>query len=175
MKFVDEFRDPKLAKQLVDKIREITTQPWAIMEMCGGQTHAIMHYGIDQLLPDEIELIHGPGCPVCVTPLKQIDKALAIAKMENVIFTSYGDMLRVPGTDGDLFSVRAHGGDVRTVYSPLDALQIAKENPEKEVVFFAIGFETTAPANAMSVVQGESFGGEELFCVGVASVGATGD
>ena len=158
MKFVDEFRDPKLAKQLVDKIHEITTQPWAIMEMCGGQTHAIMHYGIDQLLPDEIELIHGPGCPVCVTPLKQIDKALAIAKMENVIFTSYGDMLRVPGTDGDLFSVRAHGGDVRTVYSPLDALQIAKENPDKEVVFFAIGFETTAPANAMSVVQAKALG-----------------
>lgn len=158
MKYVDEFRDPKLAKQLVEKIRSITTQKWAIMEMCGGQTHAIMHYGIDQLLPDEIELIHGPGCPVCVTPLKQIDKALAIAKRNDVIFCSYGDMLRVPGTDGDLFSIRAQGGDVRTVYSPLDALKIAQENPDKEVVFFAIGFETTAPANAMSVVQAKALG-----------------
>lgn len=158
MKYVDEFRDPQLAKQLVAKINGIVTKPWAIMEMCGGQTHAIMHYGIDQLLPPEIELIHGPGCPVCVTPLKQIDKALAIAKLPNVIFTSYGDMLRVPGTKGDLFSIRGNGGDVRIVYSPLDALKIAKENPDKEVVFFAIGFETTAPANAMSVMQAKALG-----------------
>jgi hydrogenase expression/formation protein HypD len=128
------------------------------MEICGGQTHAIVRYGLDQLLPEEIELVHGPGCPVCVTPLELIDKALAIASQPNVIFTSYGDMLRVPGSSRDMFSVRADGGDVRVVYSPLDAVEIAKQNPEKEVVFFAIGFETTAPANAMSVLQAKNLG-----------------
>jgi hydrogenase expression/formation protein HypD len=128
------------------------------MEICGGQTHSIVRYGLDQLLPPEIELVHGPGCPVCVTPLELIDKALAIASSPEVIFTSYGDMLRVPGSGRDLFSVRADGGDVRVVYSPLDAVKVAQENPKREVVFFAIGFETTAPANAMSVLQAESLG-----------------
>ncbi len=128
------------------------------MEICGGQTHAIKRYGLDQLLPPEIELVHGPGCPVCVTSLELIDKALAIAAQPGVIFTSYGDMLRVPGSRGDLFSIRAGGGDVRVVYSPLDALKIAQENPSKQVVFFAIGFETTAPANVMSVLQARNMG-----------------
>jgi hydrogenase expression/formation protein HypD len=136
----------------------MVTQPWVIMEICGGQTHAIVRHGIDQLLPEEIELVHGPGCPVCVTPLELIDKALAIASQPDVIFTSYGDMLRVPGSRQDLFSVRAAGGDVRVVYSPLDAVKIAQQNPDKEVVFFAIGFETTAPANAMSVLQAQKLG-----------------
>ena len=136
----------------------MVTRPWVIMEICGGQTHAIMRYGLDQLLPPEVELVHGPGCPVCVTPLEQIDRALAIAEKSNVIFTSYGDMLRVPGSKRDLFSVRATGGDVRVVYSPLDALKIAQDHPQKEVVFFAIGFETTAPANAMSILQAHTLG-----------------
>jgi hydrogenase expression/formation protein HypD len=158
MEFSKEFRDAKLVKKTVEEIKRIVTKEWTIMEICGGQTHAIMHYGIDQLLPDEIRLVHGPGCPVCVTPLEQIDKALAIAKRPEVIFTSYGDMLRVPGSDQDLFSERAEGADVRVVYSPLDAVKIAQQNPDKEVVFFAIGFETTAPANAMSVVQAKMLG-----------------
>jgi len=158
MKYVSEYRDPKLAENTLRKIKRTVTQPWVIMEICGGQTHAIKRYGIDQMLPSEIELVHGPGCPVCVTPLELIDKALAIAARPEVIFTSYGDMLRVPGSSQDLFSVRAAGGDVRVVYSPLDALQIAKENPDRQVVFFAIGFETTAPANAMSVVQAKAQG-----------------
>ena len=170
MKYVDEYRDADLALKTTAEIRRTVTRmkngdrspseanPLTIMEICGGQTHAIMHFGIDQLLPPEIELVHGPGCPVCVTPLEQIDKALAIASLPDVIFTSYGDMLRVPGSGRDLFSVRAAGGDVRVVYSPLDALKIAQENPDKEVVFFAIGFETTAPANAMSVVQAKALG-----------------
>jgi hydrogenase expression/formation protein HypD len=158
MKYVDEYRDAELARNTAAEIERIVTRPWTIMEICGGQTHAIMHFGIDQLLPPEIELVHGPGCPVCVTPLEQIDKALAIASLPDVIFTSYGDMLRVPGSGRDLFSVRAAGGDVRVVYSPLDALKIARENPDKQVVFFAIGFETTAPANAMSVVQAKVLG-----------------
>jgi len=158
MKYVTEFRDADLVRQTVEKIRKEVTQPWVLMEICGGQTHAIKRYGIDELLPKEIELVHGPGCPVCVTPLEQIDKALALASMPNVIFTSYGDMLRVPGSGRDLFSVRATGGDVRVVYSPLDAVKLAAKNPEKEVVFFAIGFETTAPANAMSVYQAAQLG-----------------
>ncbi|HZU86673.1 MAG TPA: hydrogenase formation protein HypD, partial [Anaerolineaceae bacterium] len=132
--------------------------PWTIMEICGGQTHAIMRYWLDQLLPPEIELVHGPGCPVCVTSLELIDQALEIAARPNVIFTSYGDMLRVPGSHGDLFSIRASGGQVRVVYSPLDAVKIAQQNPDKEVVFFAIGFETTGPANAMSVIQAQALG-----------------
>jgi len=155
MKYITEYRDAELVKKTITEIDTIVTRPWRLMEICGGQTHAIIRHGLDQLLPDEIELIHGPGCPVCVTPLELIDKALAIASLPDVIFTSYGDMLRVPGSYGDLFSVRAEGGDVRVVYSPLDALKIAQENPEKEVVFFAIGFETTAPANVMSVLQAQ--------------------
>ncbi len=158
MKYVTEFRDSHLVKGVIEEIKRIVTQHWVLMEICGGQTHSIVRYGLDQLLPAEIELVHGPGCPVCVTPLEQIDRALAIASHSDVIFTSYGDMLRVPGSNTDLFSVRASGGDVRVVYSPLDAVKIAQENPDKQVVFFAIGFETTAPANVMSVIQAKSLG-----------------
>ena len=153
MKYLSEFRDPKLAGKLFNEIREMVTRPWAVMEVCGGQTHSIIRNGIDQLLPKEVELIHGPGCPVCVTPLGMIDRALEIASRPEVIFCSFGDMLRVPGSEKDLFRVRSEGGDVRVVYSPLDALKVARENPDKEVVFFGIGFETTAPANAMAVFQ----------------------
>jgi len=151
MKYLTEFRDGEKAQRLLRQIRRLTTGPWAIMEICGGQTHSILRNGIDQLLPDEIELIHGPGCPVCVTPLNRIDKALAIAARPEVIFCSFGDMLRVPGSHQDLFAVRSEGADVRIVYSPLDAVQLARENPDREVVFFGIGFETTAPANAMAI------------------------
>ncbi len=158
MKHQAEYRDALLVEGLAAEIRRSVTRPWVIMEICGGQTHAILRYGLDQLLPPEIELVHGPGCPVCVTSLELIDKALAIASQPGVIFTSYGDMLRVPGSGRDLFSVRASGGDVRVVYSPLDALKIARQNPEKQVVFFAIGFETTAPANVMSVLQAQALG-----------------
>lgn len=158
MRYVDEFRDSKLTHNLLSEIRRITTQHWVIMEICGGQTHSIMQNGIDQLLPAEIELVHGPGCPVCVTSLELIDKALAIASMPNVIFCSFGDMLRVPGSGKDLFTIRAEGGQVKVVYSPMDAVKIAQANPDKEVVFFAIGFETTAPANAMSVIQAKALG-----------------
>ncbi len=153
MKYIDEYRDPQLARKLLDEIRRITTRHWTIMEICGGQTHSIIRNGIDQLLPDTIELVHGPGCPVCVTPLESIERALAIASRNEVIFTSFGDMLRVPGNARDLFMVRSAGGDVRIVFSPLDALHLARDNPSKEVVFFAVGFETTAPANAMAVWQ----------------------
>lgn len=158
MKYLDEYRDADLVRGVIAEISRTVTRPWVIMEICGGQTHAIMRNGLDQLLPPEIELVHGPGCPVCVTSLELIDKALAIASRPDVIFTSYGDMLRVPGSGRDLFSVRAAGGDVRVVYSPLDAVKIAQANPEKQVVFFAIGFETTAPANAMSVLQAQALG-----------------
>ena len=153
MKYLNEFRDGALAQKLATEIHQMVTRPWAIMEVCGGQTHSIIRNGIDQLLPKEIELIHGPGCPVCVTPLEVIDKALAIAAMPGVIFCSFGDMLRVPGSAKDLFKVKSEGGDVRIVYSPLDAVQIARDNPQRQVVFFGIGFETTAPANAMAVHQ----------------------
>lgn len=156
MKYTSEYRDAALVKGVMNEIRRTVSRQWVIMEICGGQTHAIMRHGLDQLLPPEVELVHGPGCPVCVTPLEQIDKAIAIAARPEVIFISYGDMLRVPGSNSDLFSVRAQGGDVRVVYSPLDAVRIAQENPTKQVVFFAIGFETTAPANAMSVLQAEA-------------------
>jgi hydrogenase expression/formation protein HypD len=155
MKYLDEFRDPALAGRLFDEIRRITTRPWALMEVCGGQTHSIIRNGIDQLLPPAIELIHGPGCPVCVTPLETIDKALAIAARPEVTFCSFGDMLRVPGSGQDLFRVKSQGGDVRVVYSPLDAVRLAQQRPDREVVFFGIGFETTAPANAMAIVQAE--------------------
>jgi hydrogenase expression/formation protein HypD len=151
MKYVDEYRDRKAAEKYARAIARITTRPWSIMEICGGQTHSIVKHGIDELLPKQITLLHGPGCPVCVTPLELIDKATQIAARPEVTFTSFGDMLRVPGTTGDLFAVKARGADVRIVYSPLDALQLARENPGKEVVFFAVGFETTAPANAMAV------------------------
>ncbi len=153
MKYIDEYRDAEAAKRYSDLIHSITTSPWAIMEVCGGQTHAIVKYGIDELLPKEVTLLHGPGCPVCVTPVELIDKAAEIASRPGVIFCSFGDMLRVPGTKGDLFSVKAKGGDIRIVYSPLDTLKIARENPSKDVVFFAVGFETTAPATAMTVHQ----------------------
>ncbi|WP_329500974.1 hydrogenase formation protein HypD [Kitasatospora herbaricolor] len=158
MKYLEEFRDPELARRLLDDIRATVTRPWALMEVCGGQTHTIIRHGIDQLLPEGVELIHGPGCPVCVTPLEVIDKALEIASRPGVIFCSFGDMLRVPGTDRDLFRVRGEGGDVRVVYSPLDALRIAQQNPDREVVFFGIGFETTAPPNAMTVYQARRLG-----------------
>jgi hydrogenase expression/formation protein HypD len=151
MKYVTEYRDGDKAKRLLREIARQVTRPWAIMEVCGGQTHAIIRHGIDQLLPAEVELIHGPGCPVCVTPVQTIDTALAIASLSNVIFCSFGDMLRVPGSHRDLFQVQAAGADVRIVYSPLDALKIARENPTREIVFLAIGFETTAPANAMAI------------------------
>jgi len=158
MKYLEEFSNPELAQNLLDRIKESTTQRWAMMEVCGGQTHSIIRHGIDQLLPDEIEMIHGPGCPVCVTPLEIIDKALAIAARPGVIFCSFGDMLRVPGSEKDLFRIKSEGGDVRVVYSPLDALNLARENPDKQVVFFGIGFETTAPANAMTVYQAKRLG-----------------
>lgn len=149
------YRDANLVKAVIDQIHSIITQPWSLMEICGGQTHAIMQYGLDQLLPAHIDLIHGPGCPVCVTSLELIDQALWIAQQPDVIFTSFGDMLRVPGSNGDLFSIRASGGKVQVVYAPLDAVRIAQDNPDKQVVFFAIGFETTAPANAMAVIQAQ--------------------
>ncbi len=153
MKYLDEYRNPEIARRIVDEIHAATKHPWVIMEVCGGQTHSIIKNGIDQILPPEIELVHGPGCPVCVTPLEQIDKAIAIAARPEVIFTSFGDMLRVPGSEKDLFVVKSEGGDVRVVYSPLDAVKLARENPNKKVVFFAVGFETTAPNNAMAVWQ----------------------
>ena len=158
MKYLDEFHDSERAQRLLAQIHEVTTQPWALMEVCGGQTHSIIRHGIDQLLPEQIRLIHGPGCPVCVTPLETIDKALAIAASPGVIFCSFGDMLRVPGSSTDLFGVRSAGGDVRVVYSPLDAVQVAADHPEAQVVFFGVGFETTAPANAMAVVAAQRRG-----------------
>ncbi|MBL8776825.1 MAG: hydrogenase formation protein HypD [Acidimicrobiales bacterium] len=158
MKYLDEFGDPDRARRLVAEIHAATTRPWSVMEVCGGQTHAILRHGIDQLLPAEIELVHGPGCPVCVTPLEMIDRALLIAARPEVTFCSFGDMLRVPGSAGDLFTVKAAGGDVRVVYSPLDAVAIAEAEPDREVVFFGVGFETTAPANAMAVVQAHDRG-----------------
>ena len=164
MKYLDEFRDPDLALRLLDDIAGITTKHHVLMEVCGGQTHSIIRNGIDRLLPDDIEMVHGPGCPVCVTPLETIDKALAIASHEGVIFCSFGDMLRVPGSGRDLFSVKSTGGDVRIVYSPLDAVQIARDNPDREVVFFGIGFETTAPANAMALYQAKQEGSRTSRC-----------
>jgi len=153
VKYLDEYRDADLVRQFAREIHRITTRPWNIMEVCGGQTHAIVKFGIDELLPEQITLIHGPGCPVCVTPLEVIDKALEIAARPSVIFTSFGDMLRVPGSTTDLLSVKAAGGDVRIVYSPLDAVKLAEQNPDSEVVFFGVGFETTAPATATAIYQ----------------------
>jgi hydrogenase expression/formation protein HypD len=153
MNYLNEFRDPETAKKIAAAIKAVTTQPWNIMEVCGGQTHSIIKYGIDQLLPEQINLIHGPGCPVCVTPLAYIDKALAIASQPNVIFCSFGDMLRVPGSHHNLLSLKAQGADIRIVYSPMDALNLAKTNPDKQVVFFGVGFETTAPTTALAAYQ----------------------
>jgi hydrogenase expression/formation protein HypD len=158
MKYLDEYRDPQVAAGLARSIAEAVTRPWVLMEVCGGQTHAIVRYGIDRLLPPGVELVHGPGCPVCVTPIESIDRAHAIASLPDVIFTSFGDMLRVPGSHGDLLARKSRGADVRVVYSPLDALAIARANPERRVVFFGIGFETTAPANAMAVAQARRLG-----------------
>ncbi len=162
MKFIDEYRDPEAAKRYSELIHNITTKKWNIMEVCGGQTHAIVKFGIDELLPSGINLIHGPGCPVCVTSLELIDKSIEIASRKDVIFCSFGDMLRVPGSKKDLLQVKAEGGDVRMMYSPLDSLKIAKDNPDKEIVFFAVGFETTAPANAMAVYQAKEKGIENF-------------
>jgi hydrogenase expression/formation protein HypD len=158
MKYIDEYRDAAAARRLAAAIARRVTRPWTIMEVCGGQTHTIVRYGIDELLPPGIELVHGPGCPVCVTPLELIDRAVAIAARPDVIFCSFGDMLRVPGSRRDLFAVKAAGGDVRVVYSPLDCLRMAEVNPARTVVFFAVGFETTAPANAMAVRQAKRLG-----------------
>jgi hypothetical protein len=158
VKYIDEYRDRFGAERFARAIARATTRPWTIMEVCGGQTHAIVKFGIDELLPKEITLVHRPGCPVCVTPLELIDKAIEIATRPGVIFCSFGDMLRVPGSETDLLTVKANSGDVRIVYSPLDAVRIARDNPSREVVFFAVGFETTAPANAMAVSQADQQG-----------------
>jgi hydrogenase expression/formation protein HypD len=158
MKYLEEYRDPETVKKLVAGIKKLTTKPWRIMEVCGGQTHSIIKYGIDQLLPEEIELIHGPGCPVCVTPLAYIDKALAIAAQPGIIFCSFGDMLRVPGSSLDLLKLKAHGADIRIVYSPLDAVNLARQYPERQVVFFGVGFETTAPTTALAAYQAQQQG-----------------
>ena len=158
MKFLSEYRDPELVRQYVDEINRITTKPWTIMEICGGQTHSLVKNGILEMLPKEITMVHGPGCPVCVTPIGIIDEAIALSEKPNVILCSYGDMLRVPGTNKSLLETKAEGADVRILYSPLEAVTIAKQNPDKEVVFFAVGFETTAPANALSIVNAERLG-----------------
>ena len=158
MKYLDEYRNTEAVQYWVEAIQKICTRPHTLMEVCGGQTHAIVKYGIDRILPEAITLIHGPGCPVCVTPVTLIDHAIALAEQDNVVFCSFGDMLRVPGTEKDLLQVKAGGGDVRMVYSPLDAVKIAQEESQKEVVFFAVGFETTAPANALAVYQAEQQG-----------------
>lgn len=155
MKYLDEYRDAKIATSLAAEIRRRSTRPWVLMEICGGQTHTLMRYGIDDLLKDSVQLVHGPGCPVCVTPLETIDRAIALARRADVTLVSYGDMLRVPGSETDLFHVKAEGGDVRVVYSPMDAVELARRLPERQIVFFAIGFETTAPAHAMAVLRAE--------------------
>ncbi len=162
MKFIDEYRDGAAAQQYARALGRITTRPWTLMEVCGGQTHAIVKFGVDELLPEGVTLVHGPGCPVCVTPLELIEKAIEIASRPGVIFCSFGDMLRVPGQTRDLLAVKAAGGDVRIVYSPLDAVAIARQHPDREVVFFAVGFETTAPANAMAVFQAATTGVENF-------------
>ena len=158
MKFVDEYRDPDRARAVAEALKQRTTRDWTLMEICGGQTHSILRYGVDQLLPPSVRLVHGPGCPVCVTPIELIDRAIFIARQPNVILTSFGDMLRVPGSRDDLFRAKSEGADVRMVYSPLDAVKLAQQHPEKQVVFFAVGFETTAPPNAMAVVQARRLG-----------------
>lgn len=162
MKFIDEFRDAALVGELRQQLHAVTTRPWTLMEVCGGQTHAIVKFGLDELLPDGITLIHGPGCPVCVTPLELIDKALEIAARPEVVFCSFGDMLRVPGSDRDLLSVKAAGGDVRILYAPMDAVKLAEANPDRQVVFFGVGFETTAPATALAVHRAADLGLENF-------------
>jgi hydrogenase expression/formation protein HypD len=162
MKYLSEYRDPDMARALVDRVLRTATKRWTLMEVCGGQTHTIVKQGIHEVLSEAVEMIHGPGCPVCVTPLEQIDRALHLAGRPDVLFTSFGDMLRVPGSDCNLLQVRARGGDVRIVYSPLDAVELARSNPDKEVVFFAVGFETTAPANAMAVWRARELGLENF-------------
>jgi hydrogenase expression/formation protein HypD len=162
VRYLSEYRDGAIARGLGQKIRETAKRPWVLMEVCGGQTHTIVKQGLDELLQGAVEMIHGPGCPVCVTPLEQIDRALALAARPDVIFTSFGDMLRVPGSECDLFQIRARGGQVKIVYSPLDALELARRNPDKQVVFFAVGFETTAPANAMAVWRAKELGVENF-------------
>jgi hydrogenase expression/formation protein HypD len=163
VKYIDEYRDAEAARRYSQAIHRTVTRPWTIMEVCGGQTHSIVKFGVDELLPDEVTLVHGPGCPVCVTPVELIDKAIEIASTPDVIFCSFGDMLRVPGASKDLLSVKAEGGDVRVVYSPLDALAIAEAEPDRRVVFFAVGFETTAPANAMAAAQAKQKGIENFY------------
>jgi hydrogenase expression/formation protein HypD len=158
MKYLDEYRDAKIATALAAEIRRRSTRPWVLMEICGGQTHTLMRYGIDDLLKDSVQIVHGPGCPVCVTPLETIDRAIALARRPDVTLVSYGDMLRVPGSDTDLFHVKAEGGDVRVVYSSMDAVELARKLPDRQIVFFAIGFETTAPAHAMVLLRAEQFG-----------------
>lgn len=165
MRYLDEYRDAGLARRYAAAIRAAVTRPWRLMEVCGGQTHSIVRFALDEMLPSEVTLIHGPGCPVCVTPLEMIDRALAIASRPEVIFCSFGDMLRVPGSDRDLLTVKSRGGDVRIVYSPLDALEIARQRPDREVVFFAVGFETTAPANAMAVHLARKDGVANFSCL----------
>lgn len=158
MKYLDEYRDAGVVKKLAAKIQAITTKPWTIMEVCGGQTHSIVKFGLDQLLPENVTLVHGPGCPVCVTPVEAIDKAVYIASQPNTILCSFGDMLRVPGTKKDLLTVKSEGGDIRIVYSPMDTIKIAQEHSDKHIVFFAVGFETTAPANAIAIKQAKTLG-----------------
>jgi hydrogenase expression/formation protein HypD len=162
LRYLEEYRDERVVRILAERIEKTTSRPWVLMEICGGQTHTIMRYGLDQLLPGELELVHGPGCPVCVTPLETVDRAIRLAARPDVTFVSYGDMLRVPGTEGDLLSVRAAGGDVRVVYSPLDAVKIARQETDRRVVFFAIGFETTAPANGMAALAAQAEGLENF-------------
>ena len=162
MKYLDEYRNAEIARTLLDEIRRVQKRPWVLMEVCGGQTHSIVKFGLDDLLPSGIELVHGPGCPVCVTPLELIDKAHAIASRRDVIFCSFGDMLRVPGSECDLLTVKSRGADVRVVYSPLECLKVARSHPDRQVVFFAIGFETTAPANAMLVWRAKQEGIENI-------------
>lgn len=158
MKYIDEYRDVRIARSIAAEIAERVTQPWVLMEICGGQTHTIMRYGLDELLPTQLELVHGPGCPVCVTPLETIDRAIALALRSEVILVSYGDMLRVPGSHSDLSQAKAQGADVRIAYSPVEAVKIARANPDRKIVFLAIGFETTAPANAMTAWQARRAG-----------------
>ena len=174
MKYIDEYRNEAMAGKLCNEIHRIVTKPWVLMEVCGGQTHTIVKYGIDHLLPAEVELVHGPGCPVCVTSLEMIDKAHAIARRPDVIFCSFGDMLRVPGSKVDLLVLKSRGADVRVVYSPIDSLKIARANPDKKVVFFAIGFETTAPGNAMAVWQAQKQGITNFSVLGLPCSGASG-
>jgi hydrogenase expression/formation protein HypD len=162
MKYLDEYRDPRIVRALVADIARRVTRPWVLMEICGGQTHTILRYGLQDLLPREITLVHGPGCPVCVTPIEMIDKAIRVASLPDVTFVSYGDMLRVPGSNTDLFRVKAAGGDVRVVYSPMDAVRTARARPDRRVVFFAVGFETTAPANAAAVREAHRLGVENF-------------